>query len=62
MKTFLQRLYKDEAGVAMVEYALLAALIGLVAIVGLSAVGANVNTQFLKISCKIATPSADCTP
>jgi pilus assembly protein Flp/PilA len=46
----------------MVEYALLVALIGLVAIVGVSATGTSINAQFTKISCKIATPQAACTP
>ena len=44
----------------MVEYALLVALVALVAIVGVASVGTNVNAQFAKISCKIASPSASC--
>ena len=44
----------------MVEYALLVGLVALVAIVGVAAVGTNVNAQFTKISCKIASPSAPC--
>ena len=39
----------------------LVALIALVAIVGLTATGTSLNAQFAKISCKIATPTADCT-
>ena len=60
MLTFLRRFRDDESGAAMVEYALLVALIALAAIVGVSAVGTSVNAQFAKISCKIASPSADC--
>lgn len=60
MKTFLSRVRADESGAAMVEYALLVALIALVAIVGVSATGTSINAQFTKISCKIATPSAAC--
>lgn len=60
MKHVLQRLGRDESGAAMVEYALLVALIALVAIVGVSSVGTNINAQFNKISCKIASPSAAC--
>ena len=60
MKQFLLRLLRDESGAAMVEYALLVALIALVAIVGVSAVGTNINAQFNRISCKIASPSASC--
>jgi pilus assembly protein Flp/PilA len=60
MKNFLRALWLDETGAAMVEYALVVALVALVAIVGVAAVGTNVNAQFQKISCKIATPSANC--
>lgn len=60
MKDFVQRFLKDDAGAAMVEYALLVALIALVAIVGVTAAGTSINAQFTKISCKIATPSAPC--
>ncbi len=60
MMNLLGRLWKAEDGAAMVEYALLVALIALVAIVGVTTTGTGINAQFLKISCKIATPSADC--
>lgn len=60
MKKFLLALWLDETGAAMVEYALLVALVALVAIVGVAAVGTNVNAQFMKISCKIASPTASC--
>lgn len=60
MTSTLQRLRKDKSGAAMVEYALLVALIGLVAIVGVSATGTSINAQFSKISCKIANPAASC--
>ena len=60
MKLLLRRVCRDESGAAMVEYALLVALIALVAIVGVSATGTSINAQFTKISCKIATPSAAC--
>ena len=45
----------------MVEYALLVALIALVAIVGVSMTGNSINAQFTKIGCKIANPQAACT-
>ncbi len=61
MKHIIRRFKKDDRGAAMVEYALLVALIALVAIVGVSATGTSINAQFTKISCKIATPSATCT-
>lgn len=61
MRNILRRFKRDDTGAAMVEYALLVALIALVAIVGVSATGTSINAQFTKISCKIATPSATCT-
>ena len=60
MRSMVQRFLKDEDGAAMVEYALLVALIALVAIVGVSATGTSINAQFAKISCKISNPSAPC--
>lgn len=62
MKRNLRQVLKDESGAAMVEYALLVALIALAAIVGLTTMGVNLNTQFTRIGCKIATPSASCGP
>ena len=62
MKAFWLRFRNDENGAAMVEYALLVGLIALVAIVGLTATGTSLNAQFAKLSCKIATPQAACTP
>ena len=60
MRDLLKWLWRDEDGAAMVEYALLVALIALVAIVGVTATGTGINAQFSKISCKITTPTADC--
>jgi pilus assembly protein Flp/PilA len=60
MRTYIWRFLKDEEGAAMVEYALLVALIALVAIVGVSATGTSINAQFSKISCKISNPTAPC--
>ena len=60
MKNLFKRIWKAEDGAAMVEYALLVALIALVAIAGVTATGTGINAQFSKISCKITTPSADC--
>lgn len=60
MKTRIQHFLKAEEGAAMVEYALLVALIALVAIVGVTATGTSINAQFTKISCKITNPTADC--
>ena len=42
----LRALLKDETGASMVEYALLLAFIGVVALAGSQALGANTNTAF----------------
>ena len=42
----LKRLFSEEEGVTLIEYALIAALIAVVAIITLIAVGANVNAVF----------------
>ena len=61
MKKLLVKFGREEDGAAMVEYALLVALIALVAIVGVTAMGTSINAQFTKIGCKIMTPTAACT-
>jgi pilus assembly protein Flp/PilA len=55
-----RRLQSNEEGAAMVEYGLLVALIALVAILGITAVGTDLNTMFARIGSKLAanTPSA----
>ena len=46
---------KDEAGASMVEYGLLVALIALVAAVGVTSLGTNINTQFGNAATKVGT-------
>jgi pilus assembly protein Flp/PilA len=43
MKSLFQKLMKDESGASLVEYVLLAALIGIAALVGMRAVGTASN-------------------
>jgi pilus assembly protein Flp/PilA len=45
MKNLFQKLMKDESGASLIEYVLLAALIGVAALVGMRAVGTQSNTQ-----------------
>ncbi len=45
----LKRLFKDESGQDMVEYALLAAFISIVAIAMLRLIGPQVNTVYTNI-------------
>ncbi|MGA7201835.1 MAG: Flp family type IVb pilin [Candidatus Cybelea sp.] len=46
MITTLKTMIRDEEGATMVEYGLLVALIALVAIVGVTTLGKNLNTLF----------------
>lgn len=45
----MKRFISDEEGVAMVEYGLLGALIAVVCVAALKAIGTDVNTVFTKI-------------
>ena len=46
MKTLLQRFLTDKAGVTAVEYALIAALVGVALIAGARMLGSQVGTTF----------------
>ena len=48
---------KDESGATAIEYGLIAALIAVVLITALTAVGSNLNGKFNEISTKLATKS-----
>lgn len=52
----IRRFWNDEEGVTAIEYGLIAALIALVIVVGLTAAGTNINALFTKISTCIANP------
>ncbi len=41
---------KDEAGATAIEYGLLAGLIGIAAIVGMTALGDSINNNFAEVS------------
>ena len=47
-----------EDGQDLLEYALLVALIALVAVAGITTAGTNVNTIFTQIAAKIVAPAA----
>jgi pilus assembly protein Flp/PilA len=54
LKTYIQaRFAKTERGAALVEYALLLALIAVVCIVALTTLGGNANSKFSQIGSKI---------
>lgn len=54
MQSRMQAMLKDEKGATMVEYALMVALIAVVAIAGVTAVGGNVLGTFNSISGSLA--------
>jgi len=58
---FIARLKKfvhAESGQDLLEYALLVALIALVAVAGITTAGTNVNTIFGQIAAKIVAPAS----
>lgn len=46
MKNLLARFVKDESGATAIEYALIAAGIGIAIIAGVNALGTAINTKF----------------
>ena len=58
MKSFtntLQRFYREEDGVTAIEYGLIAALIAVVIIAAVTAVGKNLNVIFTAVASALAT-------
>ena len=53
MKNMMNWIANEEEGQGMVEYALILALISIVAIVALKALGGTVNTKFNEINTKL---------
>ncbi len=49
MSKILSKFMKDENGATAIEYGLIAALIAVVIIVGVTLVGTNLSTMFLKV-------------
>ena len=59
MSTFahaVRRFVRDEAGASMAEYALLIAVIALVAVAGAKTLGTSLNDKFSATATKITTP------
>ena len=50
MTKFVSRFLKDESGATAIEYGLIAALIAVVIITGLTSVGTNLNTKLASIA------------
>lgn len=55
MKNLLQRLVNDTEGQDLIEYALLAALIAIAAIVAMGALGTQINSKFSSVSATLAS-------
>ncbi len=53
---FITKFIREEDGVTAIEYGLIAALIAVVIIVGVTAIGANLSTTFLKIADCVKSP------
>jgi len=49
MKNLILQLHKNEAGQGLVEYALIIALVGFAAIVGMNTLATDINEAFSKI-------------
>jgi pilus assembly protein Flp/PilA len=59
MKNLLKRFQNDESGATAIEYGLIAALIGVVIIVGAGQVGTALNTKFEGIATKVGEAGGD---
>jgi pilus assembly protein Flp/PilA len=55
MPKFVTRFLKDESGATAIEYGLIAALIAVVLVGALQAVGTSLNGAFGKISTEVST-------
>jgi pilus assembly protein Flp/PilA len=49
MKNLLKRLWQEEAGQDLIEYALLVALVALAATAGMNSLATSINTEFGKL-------------
>ncbi|PIB93686.1 Flp family type IVb pilin [Caulobacter sp. FWC2] len=54
MTKFVTRFLKDESGATAIEYGLIAALIAVVIISGVSVLGTNLNSKFKSVADKVS--------
>jgi len=54
MTKFVTRFLKDESGATAIEYGLIAALIAVVIISGVSILGTNLNDKFQSVATKVS--------
>lgn len=57
MKTMIN-LFKSEEGATAIEYALIAALVSIIAIVAMQSVGTQVNASFSKVASSLSSANA----
>ena len=53
MRKFIQKLLRNRAGATAIEYGLIAALIAVVTIAGLTTLGTTLNTKYNTVATKI---------
>ncbi len=58
MKELLRRLHQDESGQDLIEYALVAALVGFAAVAGMNALALKINEAFSTIGSKLSSALA----
>ncbi|EEG78402.1 Flp family type IVb pilin [Dethiobacter alkaliphilus] len=56
MKNLMMRLVREEKGQGLAEYGLILVFVALAVIVGLTAVGTNLNTLFSNIAGRLVAP------
>jgi pilus assembly protein Flp/PilA len=56
MFSLFSKIAKDESGATAIEYGLIAALVAVAAIVGMTALGDSLNTIFTDVSEKLVVP------
>jgi pilus assembly protein Flp/PilA len=54
MRKFIQKLLRNRAGATAIEYGLIAALIAVVTIAGLTTLGTTLNTKYNTIATKVS--------
>jgi pilus assembly protein Flp/PilA len=62
MKNVMKKFFKNESGATAIEYGLIAALIAVAVIGGVSALGQNVNDTFTDVSTGLTSGGAPATP
>jgi len=55
MKQIFSNLMNDESGQDLIEYALVAALVGLGAVAAMKTLGSNINTAFTSVGTTLTT-------